>query len=555
VEPHEYITILRRRWRVVVAFFVSGVLLALVLPTPDPARAAQVWRAEAVLVSVSSGEDAPPLGVVGLLAKSDAVLKGVVEDVPGIEDPNVVASLTEASRSEDGLVTITAIGGGEDEAEALANALAARVAEQAGSQLEAWREQQIAQLQARVQQLPPSTATGGSQAGTEDGRTQLESQIAQLRAASAAPPLALLQPAVARPEESGGGLSPPTDPVARILLFAGLGLLVGVVIALVVERVDPRLLTPGELARVHRLPLLVNVPAVVPTRGGLPSTARSPDSSAADAFRALRMSLLLASPRVPGVEADDSRGRHQSSEPAVARRPVALDTSRVVLFTAGRTGAGVTTTVTNLAAAFAASGMSVIVLDADQRSQSLTDDLGLQGGRGVSDLLAQADITTEDVSSVAAPVPALPGVRVLTAGSTLAFHGADPARTGQLLEGARQCAQVVLVDAAALLESVEALELAPFVDGVVIVARPGATTREGAGQVSGALNQLRIPAFGLVSVSGRASDRVRSAAGGIWRRSNGKPQSEQESAHEPADAPRPPRHVRDRGGDQASVLR
>ena len=542
MEPLEYLTILRRRWRVVVAFLGLGVVLALVAPAPDPTATATVWQADAVLAPVTAGESAAPLGDVGLLADSDGVLDGVVVDVEAMDDPRAVATLTEATSTEGGLVAVSAIGGAKDEAEELANSFAARLAEQAGTQLDELRAQQIRLLESTLAALPaePPAAAEGVE-GAAQARTQLLAEISRLQASQGISPLAVLQRAVATPQASSSVLAPPSDPLVRILLFGAMGLFAGVAVALIVERVDPRLLTPSELGRAHRMRVLATTPSMPEPQAGVPFTVMNPDTSAADAFRSLRMSLLLASPNVPGTERAAGSGRHAATDSPAPRRPSALDTSRVVLFTAGRAGVGVTTTVTNLAVAFAASGMSVLLVDADQRTHRLSDEFGLHGKRGVSDLLSRAAITADDVREVISNPPMLPELHVLTAGSTQAFHGADPARTEQLLFAAREIAQIVLIDAAALLESVEALELAPFVDGVVVVARPGGTTREGATQVSGALAQLGIPAFGLVAARERGGERVRRTATAAlgWRgpspdRHDSQPSSDVEAAEPPS---------------------
>ena len=526
MELLEYVTILRRRWRIVAVMAGLAVAVGLFLPSAESAAAVTEWRATAVMAP--PGDAATPVGDVSLLARTDAVLQGVAADLGSTEDPRALGALVTVTTSENGLVNVTSVAASPEQAQALANAFANRLASQAVAQVEQQASTEAARLITQMSALTAALASAEAEANgrpsdpvlvarrdaLKSSLTIVTERLGTVQTATAVSPLTVLQPAVAFPEQAASALSVPSDPITRIILFGGLGLLLGVVAALVVERVDPRLLTPSELARGYRMPVLVSTPPIPDEMSnGLPYVAREPESTAADALRALRMSLLLASPRVPGsgsVPASD-HGQHSTYPGPAPTRAPALDRSRVVLVTAGRSGVGVTTTVANLAAVFATSGMSVLAIDVDQRSATLSGLFGLRNRRGVSDLLAQSVISASDVKALAAPVAGLPDLRVLPAGVSRAFRGADPARVEELLVAARESAQIVLVDSAALLEGVEALEFGPFIDGVVIVARPGAVTRERAAGVADALTQLRIPAFGLVAAAARGSRAPRSA--------------------------------------------
>jgi Mrp family chromosome partitioning ATPase/capsular polysaccharide biosynthesis protein len=528
VELLEYVTILRRRWRIVAAITGLGVALGLLLPSQGSATAVSAWHATSVMAPPS--EAASPVGDVSLLAQTDAVLQGVATELGVTEDPRSLGALVSVTPTETGLVNVTAVGSSPEQAQALANAFANNLASQAVAQVEQQASAEAARLVTQVSALTAALDAAEAEANANPGDAVLAARRDALKAslgivterlgtvqtATVVAPLSVLQPAVAMPEQDASALSVPSDPITRIILFGGLGLLLGVVAALVVERVDPRLLTPSELARGYRMPVLVSTPPIPDQpSNGIPYVAREPESPAADALRALRMSLLLATPRVPGsasAHASDPVGQQSTYPGPAPTRAPALDRSRVVLVTAGRSGVGVTTTVANLAAVFATSGMSVLAIDVDQRSASLSGLFGLRNRRGVSDLLAQPTVVASDLRALAAPVAGLPELRVLPSGVSRAFRGADPARVEELLAAARETAQIVLVDSAALLEGVEALEFAPFIDGVVIVARPGAVTRERAGGVADALAQLRIPAFGLVAAGARGARAPRSTA-------------------------------------------
>ena len=509
MQLQEYVAILRRRWKIIVGFMVLGIAVGIVLPQPDPMDNPTVWRATAIL-GVSEG--APPADVT-LLAQEPSVREAVAEEMGDI-NPSGLQAMVDVEVVENGTVRVTGLHTRPERAVALANSLSDQLIREATAQAAVLYDANREQLLAERSRLVDSARTLGVDPPDPVQDAEREAAAARLRAISAElielssqyaeTPLVATQPAVAYPTASGDSpLALPASRTSRALILGFVASVMGAVVALVVERLDPRVLVPSELARAFRMPLLVITKSVRRGRDGLPQVAVEPESDTADSFRTLRMSLLLAKPRLPVRDAmemvgvEPLLGRHAASRQQRGE-PVVLEHGRVVLLTADRAGVGVTTTVSNLAATFSSSGMSVLVIDSDQRDQTLSAEFGLADSPGLSDLLTMPDISAGDLAEVAKPLTHLPGTRLVPAGTSRSFRGADPARVSEFFSMARESAQIVLIDSPAILESVEAFELAPSVDGVVIVSRLG-VSRDRATQVADALSQLAIPAFGVVT--------------------------------------------------------
>lgn len=543
MQLQEYVTILRRRWKIIVAFLVLGIAVGFLLPQPDPQDNPTVWRATAIL-GVSEG--APPSDVT-LLAQEPSVREAVAEEMGDI-NPAALQGMVDVQVVENGTVRVTGLHTDPERAVALANSLSTQLIREAAAQAAVLYDANREQLLAERSRLVDSARTlGVDPTGDPVQDAEREAAAARLRTISAElielssqyaeTPLVATQPAVAYPTASGDSpLALPASRTSRALILGFVAIVMGAVVALVVERLDPRVLVPSELARAFRMPLLVITKGVRRGRDGLPQVAVEPESDTADAFRTLRMSLLLAKPRLPVRNAMEMVGVEPLGRHAASRQqrgePIVLEHGRVVLFTADRAGVGVTTTVSNLAATFSSSGMSVLIIDSDQRDQTLSAEFGLADSPGLSDLLALSDIAATDLAEVARPLTHLPGARLVPAGASRSFRGADPARVSELFSMARESAQIVLIDSPPMLESVEAFELAPSVDGVVVVSRLG-ISRDRATQVADALSQLAIPAFGVVTALVPSG----------FRRSSGSSSSRPHKLHTPEDQESPSRVV------------
>ena len=139
----------------------------------------------------------------------------------------------------------------------------------------------------------------------------------------------------------GAATERPADPLVRGLTGAAIGLLLGIALAALREVLDTRLRSREEAERLAGLPVVAELPKDrdLKRRAQLPVLDR-PDSSFAEAMRALHTSLRLST----------QRDRLQS-----------------IVVTSPQRGDGRTTVAANLAAASALAGVRTILVSGDLR--------------------------------------------------------------------------------------------------------------------------------------------------------------------------------------------
>ncbi len=168
---------------------------------------------------------------------------------------------------------------------------------------------------------------------------------------------------------------------------------------------------------------------------------------------------------------------------------------RSLLLTSAAPAEGKSTAIIHLAIAHAEQGKRTLIIDADLRRPSIHKKLNLDGTRGLSNaLLGELDwkdgvVGTED----------WPELKVLPAG-TASRRASDliGAMMIDILDEAVKDYDLILVDAPPLLGFAETMQVATAVDGVVVMARAGQTSRRAVATVLATLKRLRANTIGLV---------------------------------------------------------
>ncbi len=270
-----------------------------------------------------------------------------------------------------------------------------------------------------------------------------------------------------------------TGASSAIIVALGLvgGGLLGLLGAVLIERVNRRVRDEDELLDIYPLPVLARIPPMSASA----RRATQPDQVPVG----VRESLRTLQIQLEDEEIDQ----------------------RAVMFTSPSPGDGKTTTTINFAFAVAATGARVILLDFDLRKSDVGARLGLQAD--MMDLY-RPDVRIEDVLI---DVPEAPGVRMLSA---RAHKGVAPLfeaimrRIPEFIAEAKQLADFVIVDTAPLGAVSDALRVAGAVDDVVLVVRPGHTDRSEVRRARELLERLHHTPTGLVVIgqgrSGGAGD-------------------------------------------------
>ena len=273
---------------------------------------------------------------------------------------------------------------------------------------------------------------------------------------------------------SPAGAGPVPPPVARDGIIAlVLGLVTGVGLAFLRDALDPRVRSAEEIGNGLRLRLLARLPR--PPRA-LRSADRlvmlaDPESPYAEPFRMLRTSVEFVTARGP-------RDRRRASLPMRAAAPLCYR----VMVTSAVEGEGKSTTVANLAVAFARAGRKVLLVDLDFRRASLHRFFGLDGRWGLSDVVLGSAPVVAAYSEVAISGGEPKGrnsdglplgtLRVVPFG-TVPLHAEDGSFIGGIegvLGELEKDADLVLIDSPPLLRVGDALALTSYVNGLLVVA-------------------------------------------------------------------------------------
>lgn len=287
-----------------------------------------------------------------------------------------------------------------------------------------------------------------------------------------------------------------TNRDAVIGLF--LGLIVGVIIASVLQVLDKRIKEEDAFESEFGVPIIARIPLVgrkwrTRRRGRSPVAVgfRDPGLLVVEAFRTLRSNLKFFE---VGKEL------------------------KTILVTSSLPREGKSVTSVNLALSLAMSGARVILLEADLRRPILDKYLDLDSKRGFTDLLAGTR-SVSDVVQVVGTDRFLPkhDVRIGAQGANgerfsrkdLLYVAAGPLppnpaellameRTDDVLKELTAVCDYVIVDAPPILLVSDALEIAKKVDGVILVARLRGTRVDEARMTRQSLERIGVKPLGTV---------------------------------------------------------
>lgn len=339
------------------------------------------------------------------------------------------------------IVTITASAPTREEAVRIANTFAEEVV--------AFRQRAAQeQVQRAIDAL--TLSQGSDPSVTERGAERLE----QLRAIKEveAGDVTIVQRAVPPREAS----SP--RPLRNTVIGGFLGLLLGVFVALLFHRIDPRVRDSEEIVRIVGAPALARVPDSRQARPG----------QVFEALQFLRANLQLRDPRRE---------------------------TRVVVVTSPEPGDGKTTIAGGLAEALALAGERVVAIDCDLRDPALHQRLEVEPAAGLTNALLEPG-SADDVL-VDSPL----GPRVMTAGTT----ALDPlvtvsalARLPDLLSEVRELANYVILDTPPISAAADASTVASIADGVILVVDRVRTRRDALVAAREQLAHARVRVLGVV---------------------------------------------------------
>jgi capsular exopolysaccharide synthesis family protein len=269
----------------------------------------------------------------------------------------------------------------------------------------------------------------------------------------------------------------PADPVKprkklNLLLAVVVGAFLGIGLAFFLEYLDNTITTPEEVKNYLRVPYLGPVPAfsMNGSSNEIPAeliSVHSPKSTASEAYRGLRTSILFSS-------AD--------------KKP------RVIMITSAGPLEGKTLTSANMAITMAGSHEGVILIDGDLRRPRLHKVFQTSHSKGLSGILVGTDTPADAI--IKTPIK---GLHLLPAGhippNPSELIGSNVMK--RFITGLREKFEIIVIDTPPLTAVTDAVALSQFVDGVMLVLRTGITPRQ---VVKNSLEQLQAVNANILGV-------------------------------------------------------
>jgi capsular exopolysaccharide synthesis family protein len=364
------------------------------------------------------------------------------------------------------LVEITAEGNSPVQARQLAADVADAFVGEIRKEALTTSQQQQKTLQGRISQLTGRMRRTSNSADLEalrGARAQLQARLADVIATgiqqgesvrAAAPPTA--SPTPIRPR-----------PLVNLLAGILLGLLSGIGLSWLRLRLDRGLHSSAEVEELTDVPVLASIP--------VRRRFSRDDPVLGEAYDVLRANLAFI-----GLD-----------------RPL-----QVITLSSFNPREGKTSTAEGLAYAAGRGGMSVVLVDADVRTRTLTTRLGHDGAPGLTNVV----VGTASVDD--ALVALAPGISLLPAGPTPP-NPPSLLASGQmrdLVDDLRSQFSLVLIDSPPVAHLADASILASVSDGVIVVARVGVTARSDLTSASLNLRHSPTPILGVVLLERRTID-------------------------------------------------
>ncbi len=293
--------------------------------------------------------------------------------------------------------------------------------------------------------------------------------------------LSQLQSGEVQSEQAATAPSAPSSPkvLRNTVLGLVLGLLVGLGVAFLLQRLDRRLRDPSDLEEVYGVPLLGVVPESPALRQGQDPADHAGELPPAEAEI---FGLLRAHIRYFNVDRD----------------------LRTVAVVSAAPGDGKSTVARGLAIATATVGSRVLFLEADLRRPMAARYFGVEREPGVAEVLVGQCSLEDAVQRVefatrkGSPI----GLDVLVAGGVLPPNPPQVIESqamAALLAEARDNYELVVIDTPPLVLLPDAFPLLRQSDGVLIVSRLGANSRDVAARLRETLTSVDAPVVGVIA--------------------------------------------------------
>lgn len=502
---HGFLEVLRRRITIVIAclVLVPGIALAYTATQPKKYSASASILLEdagfenSVVSNVSaptpSAQDiATEIDTTVTVASLPTIAKNTAAKVgQGVTAGEIASGTTVAPAGSGKVLTVTSTDTKPRRAAQIATAYAgefvafersmlrARVLK-ARDNLARQAVQTEAQYRSLIQRSTGSQADKAAAAALRKRLSDLQSREGDLTALAAVQTgnATVVQPATA----PGSPTSP--NPLRNVIAGIGLGLLLGVGLAVLFELLDRRLTKPEDVESLFGRPIVGAIPHSSALASSEPKALPPGDR---ESFRMLQTKMSYFN--------DD--------------RPV-----KSVVVTSAASGDGKSTVAWNVAAAAAEAGGRVLLLEADLRNPNLASRFDIAVDKGLSDVLASRSELTDVVHHVPVGGHGHNGHRV-TSFMDVVFAGRRPANPSQLIEsrrmlelirGCQLAYDLVVIDTPPPSIVSDAIPIIKLASGVLVVTRLRKSTRTEVSHLRDQLRNLNAVTLGVVINSTETGD-------------------------------------------------
>ncbi len=266
--------------------------------------------------------------------------------------------------------------------------------------------------------------------------------------------------------------SPVKPDVTRAMgISVALGLLLGVALAFLRERMNPRLSSPEQVSAVLGVPV-VGVLPLLKGKGDAKTKGQGilqfPFSQSAEAVRSIRTAITFGMPG--GV--------------------------RSILVTSPGPGDGKSTLVSNLGIAMAQAGQKTLIIDADFRQPQQHNIFGLASDVGLSDMLKNG----QDIQKYILKSGVVDGLDIIVTG-LIPSHPSEVlnnAKFPQMIQKLSALYDMILLDSPPMMAVTDSLVLAALSDLTLLVVRSEKTDRRMAAGTRESLAGVGARVFGAV---------------------------------------------------------